>query len=331
MAVPATLLVLGFVYEFIDTYLVLGLAITGASTSYLIKDFVIRHSYIVNKESRALSINLAAAVTIALTLLCATAERIHLSAAAALAIYGGANLVAATLGLVLARLPIRLINREALCSDMREAWIGGRWYVLVSFTYPAQTQAHTVIGAALLGPAAVGVMNAARLFVAAPMLVFPALGQVLLPRMVSHKANPAFDLVRSGDFAATTMTAVSVAYVALLVPALDYLVPIVVGPQYRGIDPTIYAWCLALLVMAPRCGAALTSYADKKFRELFIASLAGAIASVIAGAILMRLLGTIGGPLGYATGELLLFIMIRCRVRAKRSARSHHTVETRQV
>jgi O-antigen/teichoic acid export membrane protein len=307
----AALAVCSFYFNWIARHDALAVSTAAASIAYLLKDFFVRHAYTVRRETWALATNIAVAVSLIMFL---TAQRYrygNIDAVAALSAYALSHLIAASAALLVVRLPLRTVRCEQLAQDMREAWVGGRWYVLVAFTYATQTQAHTMLGAALLGPPGVAAMNAARLFVAPPMLMIPALSQVLLPRMVVGRTNAHFDVVRAGHYASGLMVLISLGYILAVTPILDRLAPIVMGTQYDGLNYTVYSWCAALLMMAARSGPVLTNHATKDFRAFFIASSFSAVLSVIASAIFISSWGVVGGPLGYAVGEATLLLLIR--------------------
>jgi len=168
------------------------------------------------------------------------------------------------------------------------------------------------LGGAFGGPAAVGILNAARLLVSPLHFLTPALHQILLPRLVKHYSRniPTNSLIGT---ASLIVAALASAYLLALAIAFKPVVTTLLPSDYlRTHNLVIIAifWSLIafaqLLLIAPNALA----QAMKFFRNLAVIELLAAIAAILGSAIFCWTWGYVGVLPGTLLGELTLVVLI---------------------
>jgi len=308
-----TLIVAVNLFEFNESNITLCLGTLIASVGFLLKDFFVRQAYTEQNEGNALLVNIAVAFSILVLCFWQHLTSPAVNAAYALSIYGISNLIGSILGLARARFKTASLVFSKIKADVNEAWFGGGgWYLLVTIANAIQTQAHTIVGAVLLGPLGVATMNAARLLLTPPLVLLPALNQVFLPRMVERKKLEGDNISTTGLQITFLLVGLTLLYIAILFPMMDWLFEFVIKSDYKDLNISTYGWFVAVLFIAVRSGFALENHAKKEFKKFFYATLVAGFASVVASWIFIFYLGAVGGPLGLALGEfVLVFIIIK--------------------
>lgn len=289
-------------------FLPLCFSTIGASVAYLVKDFFIRHSYTIRKEKWALLINSSVLVGLCL---CVAVKRIdvgYLDSSSSLWFYAVGNFVGVLTGLVLTRLPFRSIKLEDLRGDFLEAWVGGRWLSLTTIFYFLRTQAHTIIASSTLGPAALGHLNATRIFVTPAVMLTPALSQVFMPRLALLRINNPDKVIRNGMLFSFLLFFVAFCYSAILIAVIDYISPLVLGGKYDSILDLLIFWCLYTIVLSFRNGIELVSQVLRMFKSYAFVNLFSAILTLSFVILLVDLFGVFGVIPGMILGEVSLII-----------------------
>lgn len=296
--------------DWMAQYSGLGAAITGASVAYLLKEFFVRHAYTARKETWAFVASIAVAVTLVAILLLQHYALVEFTPVQALWLYAEGQFAGAVVGFAQAQLPLNAVRRGRLLGDLLEAWKGGRWATGgVSVTW-AQSQSYTYVVALFVGPAGVGYANAARLLIAPVAFLFPAIDQVVMPRLASMRASNLPGMLKTGRLVAAGLLIVVVAYSAILLSQVDIIAPIVLGSHYDQIAPLVAVWCLILFLQVARNGASTMLQAMKRFRSLMLTNAVSAAVAVGAAVVLMRIMGIPGAILGTAAGELILAVLL---------------------
>lgn len=287
----------------------LWLSVMAASIGFLLKDFFIRLTYTERQERLALAINIVVGISILITSYLQNSITSQVTASTALFIYGASNFLGFIWGYYITNLNVHDLKFQQVRDDVREAWFGGGgWYLLITCANAIQTQAHTIVGAIWLGPIGVATMNAARLLLTPPLVLLPALNQVLLPRMVEKRSENPADLSKTGWKISQLLTGLTLLYIAMLIPAIDWIAEFVIKSEYADLKMTAYGWCIAVLFIAIRSGLALENHAKKEFKKFFFATLFAGVVGIFAAWALIVSFGPIGGPIGLGIGELALAI-----------------------
>ncbi len=303
----------------------LGLAVTGASVSYLLKDFFIRHAYTARKETCALAINIAAAIGLLGSLLLKHQTDTGLSSETALWMYALGNLTGAVAGLVLVRLPLTAVQFFRVAKDVREAWIGGRWAIGGVSVIWAQSQAYMYVTALFAGPAGVGYANAAKLLITPVISLVPAISQIAMPRLAEMRATNPPAMLRAGGLFTFGMVILGAIYSVALLGLLDEIAPLLLGAGYEDIAALVAAWCLVMLFQLARSGTVTVLQVLKHFRRITLVNLVSAAITVLACLILIRSLGVQGAILGVGFGELIFSVWL-WRLLPRRDIRAGSTV-----
>ncbi len=316
----ATILTALLVFVVGETWLVwlaqyagLGLVISAASVAYLLKDFFIRHSYTVRRETWALVINITVAFSLAGLLLAHHYGVLKITLENALWFYAVSNMAGAMAGFMLVRLPLWTVQWKRLFEDARESWIGGRWELGINFTDLLQSQSYTLVTALFIGAAGVGYINAARLLIAPVILLRVSVSQVMLPRLVDMRNQNKRKMIRLGQYITAGILVVAICYSAALLLYLRDIVPTVLGlkfDQYDLIFSLTLVWCLVLAFQIIRLSAMEINRAMKEFRRIMFQYTGGAIVSILLSVAFIQLFGTPGAILGLSASEIMLSIIM---------------------
>jgi O-antigen/teichoic acid export membrane protein len=304
------LIVGGAWLQWLAQYFGLGISIAAASVAYLLKDFFVRHAYIVQKEIRALIVNVTIAVSLLLLLFGQHHILNSISPEIALWIYASSNIFGVLVGFALSQLPISSVQMNSVLEDMREAWAGGKWALGGVSLIWAQSQVYVYVTAIFVGPAGVGVANAARLLVTPATFLIPAITQVVMPRLADMRITNQSKMLQIGQMLSVGLTVFALFYSAALLGLVDVVVPIVLGHKYESITLLVAAWCLVVVLQFSRIGTSITLQIMKDFRLLTLKNIVSTLVAITAAVVLMSIVGVYGAVLGVALGELILSILL---------------------
>ena len=310
LAAGTLMIALSFLWPAANHHLGYGLVVLIAAVVYLLKEFLIRHSYVVRREDWALTLNLGNAAAIALLLLTIYGLHALLTVERALSIYALGQVAALLIGYRLTGLSLQRVSWANLFSNFQLCWLDGRWALGgVSVTW-LQSQAYVYLGAAILGSAGVGHANAARLFVAPFLMLIPAVNQLAMPRLSSVRVRDSNKVSRYGLLITLAMLALAVLYMLVLWLCMNQLADALLGRKYSNVDALVGMWCLVLLAQIARNGAALVLQTLKQFRILTLLNSLTAIIGVSATGLFAWSNGVTGAILGTAVGELSLAYLL---------------------
>ena len=297
---------LGAAWTWLGQYAGYGLAVTGASVAYLLKDFFVRHAYTVRKEIWALVVNVAVAATLAVLLFLQHFQTINFTATWALWIYTASHLTAVSVGQILARLPILAVQCEQMIIDYREAWAEGRWALVTTLMYSLRTQAYIFVTAWGLGPVGVAYLNASRLLVTPATMLTPALSQVFLPRLAELRIDDRRRMVYVGMLYAVLLLTIALGYSGILFIFLDRIVLIVLGGKYHSMFGVVLGWCIFVCLLAVSTGGSLILQVLKKFRILMVINTISAFIAIILVVTFIKWIGLFGAIYSLVIAEFLL-------------------------
>ncbi len=286
------------------------IAITAASIAYLVKDFYVRQAFIERRESRALAINVVSSLTLLALILWVMNRREVTTSETGLWIYVLGQTAGFVGGMAIARLPLSAVRFRPLVDDLSEAWRGGRWAVGGTIVTWTQAQAYAYVTAFVIGVAAVGEANAARLLVAPFTVAVSAVIQVALPRLAFIRTVDSARMIRYGQWLTLVGTVMSLIYSFAIISMLDIIGPMVVGREYGHMTSTVAVWCLVLIAGMIRGGVAMTLQAMKEFRVLTLTHLVTALATIGMAAFLSKMIDVQGAIMAGAIGDLLLALWL---------------------
>lgn len=288
-------------------------AVIAASIGYLLKDFFVRHSYNMRRETWALTINSTIACTMGVLLWVQYVVVETFNVELAIWIYALAQLGGVVAGAFFAKLPISVRQQCGLRGDLKEVWHGGKWASITNLVYFIRTQAHTIVVATLLGPVGVANLNAARLLVTPAVMLTPALSQVAMPRLASVRAQGDAQVVKYGFVVTLVLLAVALIYCSILLGGYEFIVIRLLGDKYQDVFSIVLLWCVYTCLLALRNGAELSSQVLRKFKNLSTANSLSALVSIFAVYGLTVAIGLQGALLGLAVAEFLLIVWL-CRM-----------------
>lgn len=326
------MMLLGFCVLFLGLVCTTGLALSGdsdfavrsgvvtasalAAVAYVGKDFFVRLAYSKARVGVALAINLAIALV---TLGCfATANllRIELDATSALETYAAAHFVGLVVGACCFTLPfsaIRSLGRQSLA----EIWQDGKWSLGGAIVIWLQTQAYVYVTAATLGPAGVGLANAARLFISPFMFLSPAVSQLMLPRLSARRISGVDGVLKGARMYSVGMLALAGAYLVGMGLCFEPVQIAVLGDGYPGVGMVATAWGAVLAFQVIREGASTALQALMEFRSIFLLNVISALVTCMVAAGLAQHQGATGAVAALACGEIILGALLWCKLNAK--------------
>lgn len=297
--------------QLLNKYTNFCIAATALSIPYLIKDFLVRHSYTLHKEVWALVINIFIAVTLFALLFLQQQLPEKIDSVSVQWIYAVSNMTGVVIGLTLSRLPIFSLRLREITYDAREAWVGGGWALGGSLVFWLQSQAYVYITAYFLGSAGVGHANAARLLITPVLFVITAITQMAMPRLAELRTTNPRKILKMSSMVTLALVVFSIVYSIFLLAFLDKITPILLAShQYDQIAPLAAAWCLVLILQTSRNGTIIVLQVIKNFRDLTLVNTFSAIISIVATIILIQQVGAEGAILGIALAELVFCICI---------------------
>jgi O-antigen/teichoic acid export membrane protein len=291
-------------------------AATGlASAAFLIWEFFISYAYLRRREGEALRVNAATLGALLAALGGAAAAGIAPSAAEALTAYALSAGLGGLVGWRRSGLPLR-VARAQLRRELATCWRGGRWALGGTAVTWLQTQSYAYVLGAVLGPAAAGMANLARLFVSPFSFLVPAINKLAFPRLAEmHRSAPA-RLAAAGRTLAAALALAVLAYAGLLALGFDAAAPIVLGRPVSGLGTLVALWCAVQLFNVVRTAGSLVLQARRGFRALTLLNLPSGALSLILALLLAPPLGAPGAVLAALGGEALLAFLIWRRIHA---------------
>ncbi|WP_231839544.1 oligosaccharide flippase family protein [Blastococcus saxobsidens] len=188
----------------------------------------------------------------------------------------------------------------------------GMWRAAAQIIRPTLLTAVRVLVVALVGAAAFGPLEAARVLTAPTLVLVAGLGSFLLPRFVALRARPVRETLQSADRYAAGLAAGVAGVGALACVLLPWLGPLLVGGRYEVPLAAVAGWsayAAAAAVLLPYSALATVHHRHRlvlAFRGLEFVGLAAA---------LLLVLGVGGGhiwaPAALAIGPLLAALAVR--------------------
>lgn len=190
---------------------------------------------------------------------------------------------------VLTILPCLLVRQPSaeisLAAQMRtvfaQQWHEIRWSLLGAVTTDIQNRGYIFVAAAFFGPATVAHLQAGRIFFGPLGLLTGAWSRVARPQLAA--------MIGRGDMARfnASLRAALIAFVvfnALFLLALwlawPYLSDFVFSDKYKGLASLVLAWGVANIAFQIRACLSIGVQALRRFRDLTLATIAGAVLSV---------------------------------------------------
>jgi O-antigen/teichoic acid export membrane protein len=307
VAIASGLLAL-FMPDFVH-FLPVVFSIAIASVTLLGAEFFICHAFLRRRESLAAAVNGVTMLTIFFGFGIARLYRLDMSANRALLLYAAGTAISCFFAYLASPLKLRLRQPE-LFQSISESWAHGRWALGgVALTW-LQSQSYGYILAVYLGPAGIGLANAARIFVSPFTFLLTSINKVAIPRMVDLRDSNRAEMFRISMLLAGGLIALTSLYSLILLSSTEFASRIVLGRYEPAIMSVVWIWCLLLIVQVARsCGGVLLQV-QRKFRLLTLVNIPSVIVTLLLSILLIRWFGVAGAILGLFAGETTLLVLI---------------------
>ncbi len=305
-----SLIILVIGKSWLGKYSALVLPIAFSSVAFVLKDFFVRYSYTARNEVYALQVNTTVLIFILSLFGLQYLLEDQLTVVRALWYYATSNFSGAVAGYILLKLPMTTVRKSRLTEDVRDAWRGGRWAAGTSSVVWMQSQAYTYVTALFLGPVGVGFANAARMLITPFWILLPAIDQVAIPRLAELRLAGKPRVTRTELFITLTSLLMAATYVAVIIFAADFFIPLFVGNNFQNLYPLIFAWSTVMFFCLISAGAVRVLQVMKDFRSLLIASTISAVTSIAFAIYFIELYGVPGAVFGTGVGELIFGLIL---------------------
>ncbi len=198
---------------------------------------------------------------------------------------------------------------------LRAVFSFGVWRATGQGIRPALLTVVRLLVLAVLGAAAYGPLEAARIVTAPTLLVVTGLGSFLLPHFVGLRTATTATSLRAADRAAGGLAVAVTAVGAVVLLALPVLGPALTGGSFAVPAVAVAAWgvyAVASAVLLPYAGMASAHHRPRAVlaaRSTELLSLAGVLLLVLAGPG-----AVVWAPLALAVGPVLAAALLRARV-----------------
>lgn len=286
----------------------LGLPIAFASTGMAMREFSMKLAYSLGIHWVALAVSTLQLLVLVLVPL-AYPSMVD-SPATALAFLGAATLVSGLLGVWLVGLPLERPRLAEILATVCEIRRDGSRSALAHMVISVRTQAHNVLVATALGPAGVGAVNAARLFVAPALLFLPAVSSLALPVVARARAGGTDAALAHGRRILLILVASAFAYAVPVYFFRSVAEEWLTGESAGDLGALVVAWIGVLLATAACSGMELLVIALKRFDLQFRAHVAGSLVALGFVYVLVLQLGELGAIAGLLVSEVTVALFL---------------------
>lgn len=288
----------------------LVMPVTIAAAFYSIRDVLMRIAYSERCEKLVLLSNVAVGLAVVIAFSGFYKSNFKMTAELSMYIYAFGQLAGSVQGLFKLKLPWHVFNWKELRQAILESWKGGRWSVITNIIYNLRTQAHNFIVTPILGIAALGEINAARVLVTPAVMAIAPITQIIMPRLSEKRGQGIVKLLNAMLIANGGLFLISIFYSIVLILSLPWLLPLTLGENYRNIDELIMAWCVTTIFLVLRNGLATTLEVLRAFKSLMVANFISAVLALSVGFFLVKQFGALGAIYSLALAEFILCLTL---------------------
>lgn len=212
---------------------------------------------------------------------------------------------------------------------LRRHWHVGRWIAANSLMTWGSTQAYVMIVGFILGPAALGGLNAAQTLVTGPsMVLIQAGGSIGLPEASKAFAERGWPGLFKVSRLVTAFGVISVAAgIVVVIVAGDRLLSLIYGPKFGAYQTTAVLFGVAQAISVAGLGCILVLKATRNTRDLVWTVACGLVVSTVGVAFLTTKFGVNGAAVASIATATVGMIGIRWfQHRTYRAAKAAGTV-----
>ena len=266
------------------------------------KEFIIKYIFANGKgESKVVAIQICAAFVFALSVISGYSSS---NASSAMASYAGANLLAMSYGVFVARFKFGGLQ---IVRELREILRDGAWAGFCALVYSLRSVAHTFIVGGTLSLSEAGRMSAARALVTPVSLLIPTMSSIALPHLSRHfQLNGIASVLNQTLFIVSGMILILLAYSVSFYLVWPMLQVVLLGEAYAGLGVVVAGWVVYVLITAIRNTLEWACQAARLFPELLFLNILSAITAIIFVWFLTFQYGVVGAIIGACIAEMVM-------------------------
>lgn len=285
--------------------------ITISAISFIVKEFLVRVSYNNRKEVIAIYIHFSIFLITLLVYLSFHVLNIKIDVFIAFSIFSISHFIGIITGLSILKIkPISYFFYKELTSSFYQFWLHGKWACLTNFTLMLRIHAYTIIAIILFNVAAVGNLNAARVFITPALIIIPVIVQLSMPRLSTLREKNIEELFKIGNLITWLFLSVAIIYSLILIFSYDIISNYLLTESYQNLQNLVVLWSLYAILLAVRNGQLLITQVLQKFKNLSFIYIISSVITIIASYVLGNIWNLTGIIMGLILGEVYIIIML---------------------
>jgi O-antigen/teichoic acid export membrane protein len=196
--------------------------------------------------------------------------------------------------------------------DLRAVWAFGVWRAASQMVRPGLLTALRIVVVGVLGAAAYGPLEAARVYTAPTLVLVAGLGSYLLPHYVANRDRPAAEAIRAADRAALGLAGAVAAITVVAVALQPVVAPLLTGGDYAVPVLAVAGWgayAVAGAFLLPYSGLATVHRRQRRVLGLRLLEFAALGVVVVLTVVVDG--GEQWAPLALALGPVLAAVAVR--------------------
>jgi O-antigen/teichoic acid export membrane protein len=186
----------------------------------------------------------------------------------------------------------------------------GRWSSTATLLSLLRTQSHAAIAGILLGPGAVGAINASRIVFSPIQVLTPTIMRASLPRLVFARKDRPHRLFGLIVMVICALVGTTVLYCILAYSMRDQIFGMLAGHRYRRNEALLLVWALYTSIVSVRIGLEIIPTVFAKTKDLLPGNAIGSVVSVVCVLWLTTAFGAPESLVGISIAELIAALYV---------------------
>jgi O-antigen/teichoic acid export membrane protein len=283
-------------------------ALAAATPFVLLREFARRVVYAELKPQTAVAISGSVSL-LQLAMMAGLHLSGRLNAATSFAAMGASSAIVAAVWFFANRAMIQFRQAPGLAA-FRKNWSLGSWSVATQVGEIVRTQMFPWLLAIVANDATAGVFGACAIVAALPTPLHVALSNILLPQFVQELKQRGAAAADHLMWQATGwLSAVMLAYFAVIVATSAWIVPAIYGGEYEGTQHAVIILTLAQVFAGASLPAARALFVLHRPDQVFLSHLAGIVINLTLGVALVESSGIVGAAYATLAGAIIKAVL----------------------